>query len=819
VALLLASREAYAQNREDDTLRLGKVLPGGIRASMRESWGLVEFEVTNRTQADRHALVVMFFQGKPDVQYGRDVWVPADSTIRSWMLVGPPGLPPSATGCEIVALLYEHSGRSDHLFLPTTERQLISRRVMYRPQEVATAIIRDEEDGLASAPLGQLPQPDSKAVEAERLAHTLRSAVNLPENLHIIGPGPLPVMPEALDGADQVVLASNRIARDPAGVQALRRWLQQGGRIWIMLDQIQPELVALLLGGTFDFQIADRISLTTTQIEEHVAGKFAPAPQVQQHDRPVDLVRVLLPAGERITHTVNGWPAWFARHVGRGKVVFTTLGPRGWYRPRTSTDRPSPYQRQPELPVPLPPLTDIAGELQPPAEEDPLTVESYRPLLAEDIGHAVIGRGIIMSVCAGFLLAALVLGAILYRTRRPELLGWLGPAAAVAASATVLVLNEIAHRAAPPTVAVVQLVEGGTGTEEAALHGLLASYRPDSGPADMGVKLGGRFDLDMTGVEEQTRRMLLTDLDAWHWDNLALPGGVRLAPFRCTAQAGQPLTAVARFGPEGIEGTITAGLFHDLSDGLLRTTDGRMLGIRVRADGTFSSGSRDALPPSRFVASAVLSDRQQRRQEVYRELLTDPRAGRFDGRLFLLAWADPLDMHFNLAPEARTVGDALLLVPLRLERPAAGASVTIPGPLISYRQILNTGPIRPRLEGSYPTDLHMRFQLPTVALPFIIGKARLRAKVDSPSRRVAIAGRAGEELVELHRVDSPLDPIRIDITEPRLLRLDEQGGLHLNLSISAELHGAATKDAREVDQKWKIEDLELEVVGKWNGER
>src|SRR5262249_25392273 len=166
-----------------------------------------------------------------------------------------------------------------------------------------------------------------------------------------------------------------------------------------------------------------------------------------------------------------------------------------------------------------------------------------------------------------------------------------------------------------------------------------------------------------------------------------------------------------------------------------------------------------------------------------------------------------------------TVGDALLLVPLRLERPAAAASVTIPGPLISYRQILNTGPIRPRLEGSYPTDLHLRFQLPPVALPFIVGKARLSAKIDAPSRRVEVSGRTDEGLVHLHRVDSPLDPTRIDITEPRLLRLDDQGGLHLNLSISEERQGAGTKDAREVDQKWKIEDLELEVVGKRNGER
>jgi hypothetical protein len=734
------------------------------------------------------------------------------------MLVGPPGMPPSATSCEIVALLYERSGGSDRLFLPTTERQLISRRVLYRSQEVSTSIVLDD-DASPPAPLGQLPQPDSKAVEAVRLTHTLRSAANLPENLHTVPPGPLPNMPEAFDGIDQVVLASNRLANDPTGVQALRRWLHQGGRVWIMLDQVGPELVALLLGDAFDFQIADRVSLTATKIEEHVAGKFSPASLEQQHDRPVDLVRVLLPPDEQVTHTVGGWPAWFARSVGRGKVVFTTLGPRGWYRPRTGRDRPSPYQHQPGLPLPLDPLAVIAAELQSPAVEDPLAVASYRPLLADDIGYTVVGRGTIIAVSAGFLLAALVLGGFLYRTRRPELVGWLGPAAALAISAILLALSEISYRAAPPTLAVVQLVEGGTGTDEAAIHGLLAAYRPKSGPADIGVERGGRFDLDMTGVEEQTRRMLLTDLDSWHWDNLALPAGVRLAPFRHTAQPGGPLTAVARFGHEGIEGTISQGVSHDLNDALIRTANGRLMAARVRADGAFSSDSRDVLPPGRFLASAVLSDRQQRRQEVYRELLSGPHASRFDGRTFLLAWADPLDMHFDLAPEARTVGNALLLMPLRLERPPAGVSVTIPGSMISYRQILNTGPVRPTLEGSQHAELHLRFQIPAVALPLVVERARLSAKIAAPSRRVSIAGWEGESLVELHRVDSPLDPIRIDIAESRLLRLDEQGGMHLNLSISDELRGAGTRDVRDVDQKWKIEDLELEAVGRRNAER
>ena len=44
-------------------------------------------------------------------------------------------------------------------------------------------------------------------------------------------------------------------------------------------------------------------------------------------------------------------PAYTYRSQG-GRVVFTTLGPRAWFRPRTQNDPPSPFENFPSLPVP-----------------------------------------------------------------------------------------------------------------------------------------------------------------------------------------------------------------------------------------------------------------------------------------------------------------------------------------------------------------------------------------------------------------------------------------------------------------------------------
>jgi len=134
----------------------------------------------------------------------------------------------------------------------------------------------------------------------------VRSGAGLPEFVHVAPAGPLPNSADAFAGIDQFVLASDRITRDPAGMEALRQWLQQGGRVWVMLDMIAPETLDLLLGEAIDFQIVDKTSVTQTKLESQTQGQIKLQPVERKHDRPVNLVRVLLPPSERIVQTVNG---------------------------------------------------------------------------------------------------------------------------------------------------------------------------------------------------------------------------------------------------------------------------------------------------------------------------------------------------------------------------------------------------------------------------------------------------------------------------------------------------------------------------------
>jgi hypothetical protein len=156
------------------------------------------------------------------------------------------------------------------------------------------------------------------------------------------------------------------------------------------------------------------------------------------------------------------------------------------------------------------------------------------------------------------------------------------------------------------------------------------------------------------------------------------------------------------------------------------------------------------------------------------------------------------------------------VIPLLLERPAPGTRVTVPAPLVPYQRILSGGPVRPVLESNQAIAMQLRFQLPAALLPLKVEQARLVAKINAPSRRVTVSGLPADgKPVAFPPVESPLDPVAVTITDEPLLRPDEEGGLHLELAVSDTLGGGqAGPKAPQMDEKWTIEYVELEVIGR-----
>jgi hypothetical protein len=805
---LLSPTTVSAQDGEAQPLRLISLSVSGVHSSLTESWGTLELALKNPNASARDGRLLVFFSDQPDVQYGRDVWIPARSTVSTWMLVGPPPQQGAAHSRELQALLYDRTGGQDRLVLPPGQERVRALTEIYRQRELLTTVMLDsaiDESGQETS--------DSGAEDALRLVRLFRQDANLSEHVNVVYDRFLPPTADAFDGVDHFVLADRRLVHDPPGQLALRRWLEQGGRLWVMLDLADLGVVAQLLGDRQGFQVVDRTSLTTVRIRSQVPRPGVDE-TVQEFDQPVDFVRVLPAPGDRVLQTVDGWPASFTRQVGRGKVVFTALGARGWFRLRTAADFPSPWPHFPDLPVAMSALEELTPELQPPRESRSFQVDAFQPLLNDEIGYSIIGVGTVGLIFGAFLVVVFAVGLGLRHWRRPELLGWLGPAAALAAAGTFFALGEVSRRSVPPTVAVVQMVEAAPGGGDQPVTGLLAVYRPVAGPAPVGSTQGGLLDLDMTGLEGQTRRFVVTDTDTWHWENLALPAGLRLAPFRYTARTGQPLKAVGHFGPNGVEGRLTPGSFRGLADALVSTPTGEAVAVRLRPDGTFTAANADLLPPRQYLTGAVLSDLQQGRQAVYRRLMGESGPSNLEDRAVLLAWAEPLDMPFTFEPGARTAGSALLMIPLEWERPPPGTQLTVPQAFVACRRILQGRRTRPTLESKFAADMDLRFQVPSALLPLKVEGARLFATIKAPLRRVTVSGHADGKRAELLAVESPTDPIRLDIVREDLLRLDAEGGLHVQFSVSDLLRPSDGKGAANEDSSWTIEALELEVTGR-----
>ncbi len=192
----------------------------------------------------------------------------------------------------------------------------------------------------------------------------------------------------------------------------------------------------------------------------------------------------------------------------------------------------------------------------------------------------------------------------------------------------------------------------------------------------------------------------------------------------------------------------------------------------------------------------------------------------------LMAWAEPAELPFVFAPGMKTVGSALLSVPLEFENTPPDTQVTVPRAFIALRRMIQGVGTRPTMEGQYAIEQHLRFQIPSTVLPMKVERARLFVKVDTPLRRFSVSAGGDGGRVQLVDEQSPLDPIQKDIVQEDLLRLDERGGLHLDIAVTERLGRQAAEPAKpgadgkvpmgvdENEIKWTIESLELEVVGR-----
>jgi hypothetical protein len=809
-----------AQDLAKNELRVSQApSSAGLRHYSPGEWGIVKAEISNQGDAPGEALLTSYFDQESTVQYGRRFWVPAHSRRSSWYPILPPGKDsPVEERYDLKSLQFNSDAHGTTAVKQSDERLLKSTWLSAKHRGYVTGMIDDAD-------------VESGAAQYE-LAVALRTAHGMSRDVSTFHDQFLPATPLALEGMDQLLICSDRPARDVAGLAAIRHWLMGGGRLWIMLDQVSPETASLIAEEAFDCIVVDRVGLTDVAIQS-VKGKAA-NPTRTEFEEPVDFVRVL-PGSANVTHMVNGWPAAFWQPVGRGRVFYTTLGARGWLRLKSDdkeedellsgagggNQNPSSSKY-----VATDELTSIGGLFLSAPKPLPIQAKQLRPVLTQQIGYKIVSRKTLLSLLTVFCLVLLGAGLVLAKRKRLELLGLLGPAFAVGIAATIIVLGAQSRRAVPNTLAEIQIVESSPGSENLNVQGVAAIFNRDSSDAVIGTTSEGLFVPDSTGLAGRVRRMVWTDMDKWHFENLSLPAGVRFAPFKVPVRYADQVSARASFGSDGLKGRVTRGPFASFSDAVITTQAGQTAVVHFDDPSdseTLSVNTSDVLPPGEFVSRAFLSDQQRRRQDVYRQLVPGAdESTPFPQVPTFMAWAPRLDLGFDFPDQEVQKGSALVLAPLSLDRSPPGTNILIPSPFLPYRMdssrnssLAYSNTNRQWLARKRGAKTWLRVQFPGVVLPLEVESMTVTLHVKGPVSKLELAGLIEGEATILATREDPIGTLNFILNRPEAMQLDKDGGLLLGVFVAGVEDDKS--DSKEFDggtNKWSIEYLRIEARGK-----
>lgn len=820
---------AEAQPKKEPSAAVQMGSAAGTRRYRSGAWGVVGVSAVNPTNEAAELLAAVYFADDPTFQFGRKIWVPAQSILSSTCPIFiPESRDRDATHVNVVSVSVDQADGTDAHGRSHSEAMDQSKPLIVNNDQVAVGILGDfkrlkpepNEPPFYTGPDVASPFLDDAVYD---LVLTAMLSEGLSRRLSVLNAWELPADAACLDTIDVLVLCSDRLADDPDATALVRNWVLGGGYLWVLLDDVEQESVSEVLGDVFTPVVVDRVKLTELQIEDSFAEQQIEEGTSLEFDEPVAFARVV-PGDVTVTDTVDGWPAAFWLPFGDGKVFCTTLGPRAWFRPITSDDaKPQGINEGFPL-VARKPLARFASHCFSGQRAESFDVAAMEPFLAKQIGYRIIGREFVTIILAIFCGVLCVVGTGLWRIGRLDRLLWVGPAAAAGASLVFLGVAAMARNSVPPTVAIWQRVTFEPGVATGQARGLTSLYNPEVCDSEIGATRGGLLIPDMTAMRGERRRMVWTDEGRWHWEDLKLPPGVRTAPTEHVVHLEETVECRARFGPSGLIGSVAPLPFKGIEDAVIATPGQVALATRIRTDGSFDSGAGDVLARDEFVPDTWLSDVQQRRTDVYRLVLKRRPDGIDSARPVLHFWTDPLDAGFEF-PQTNRLGSALISMPIQMDRSIAGSEVTVPSPFIPFRGIIGPDGSRPASfnsltkkwgELAIAATEWLRFQMPETVLPLELSQATVSLDIRAPSRLVEILCLRDGAPVVVNELTHPIGTFETVLDRPAVLQLDEQGGVAIGIRVSSE-ESADSEDLMG-QATWKVESLQMSIVGTVRGD-
>ena len=802
VCWTLLLHAAAAQNPSLD----GGYVAEGIGFVEPGRWTSAGVAVSNPTEEARTLLSVMSFELQNNAQFGRELWLPPRSRRRVRHAVrAPDAVPRDARSVEVTSVLIEGAESEVALSRQTTLTPV------FRTKKL-TGVLRSRRDR-------------GEGANATDVLAVMRSSRGLSRRTVYLDREGLPTVAASLAPLHSLVLASEEFDPDPLQLRALRGWLIGGGRLWLALDQLDPELPARLLGDAWTPTRIDEVPMTRIELRGPGESKTA------QSDTPWILHRYT-PGDAEVTHRVGAWPAAMRLRVGRGEVFVTTLDADAGVDPRTPREPQAEDGRALRFQASAP-LADfaaafyrdtIAGDastMQSDQSEASRATRSERDgagramhdFAAERIGYEVMPRGPVVALLAGLPLVLIAAAWWLLKRQRLEAVGIVGVSAAVVLAGIVLGVGAIHAGRVPRTLSSLQRIHVETQPPAATVRSHFALYSP-SRERDRIRGRGGVAWPDAEALRGELARMIWYDTDRWRWEGIQSPakailGFEHLRTLDIAPHAG----ATATFSTQGLDGRVETGPFGGIEDVVLAMPSG-FVPLQLNGEGRFNA-SADAPPkPGGYIRGAALSQTQQRRQRIYQALLR--RSNQVD-RPVLMGFTDAMDLDVTLSVDARRVHEALVSWPLTFVPPEPGTPIRVPAALIRAEPItklpgvdvvasLYNPATRRWVPTSMAASIALRFTVPEAVRPLEVQSATLWLDLDAPGREVDIQTRGGASLRTLATRRAPRGRTRIELDADDGITLNDAGETVVVLRVNA-------LPAGNTASPWQLHDAGLSLGG------
>ena len=625
---------------------------------------------------------------------------------------------------------------------------------------------------------------------------------------------PLPVSYLGWDAIDWLVIGEAETLRDASTVETIKRFVQTGGNLWVMLDQVPTEQVRPLLSGRQLCETVDETELTDFVVEMvSSTSVLAEEDRTVRVSTPVKMKRVAV-EGAEVSHKVGDWPAAFRMRSGYGYIYFSTVGSQAWIKERTGT---KPYD--------LSMTSDFQNQLWAiDWVREVSNIRNYQPFSRDEtnysvelIGSPVPPRSLIAVLLSGFCLLILAVGLWLYSVGDLNRMGYIVPIVSGLCAAGIVIGSAWVRREIEQTDSRLQMVELSDDGNNAYVREHGAVYQTESSDMQLVGRIDGSGAPDAS-VTSGIKTLASTDIMSWSMQNSAWPPGIWKFSTSGIVET-DSMRATGRLTKKGLEITPPGSL--SLSDVVVNFVPGNRMIASQDGESVLADGSLNASGDRWFVDTLVTNE-QTRRAAVYRDYFkVKERETRMPRRL--LGWSNRWEElpQWNRS-DLKQAGSALVSIPIQLIPPVPNDPILIPHGLVTIqnsRDSVSSSTAFDQSKGewiadsTYAAEVDLEFLLPKEALPFAADQIEIELDVRAPRRTVTLFHVTEGNSVELGKIDNPSVPWRFNVTNERVLKDCVDGVVRLKLVVS-ERNDKATDPGSVSLMSWQVSHFHLSLRGR-----